>query len=157
MELEDLTTEIKGLATSLLADESHFVVDVIISFRGNPKKLLVILDGDKGITIDDCAEVSRKLSDALDNGNLIEGAFLLEVSTPGLDQPLKNRRQYVKNVGRNIKVKTKVSSVEGKLSNVLENAIEVIQETGTGKKKVEKAVEIAFSDIERTFVLVSFK
>jgi ribosome maturation factor RimP len=157
MDLQDLTGEIKELAESLLADESHFVVDVISSFRSNPKKLLVILDGDKGITIDDCAEVSRKLSDALDKNNLVDGAFLLEVSTPGLDQPLKNKRQYVKNIGRNIKVKTKVSTVEGKLSNVGENAIELLQQTGTGKKKEEKAVEIAFSDIEKTFVLVSFK
>jgi ribosome maturation factor RimP len=157
MEIQDLTAEIKGLAESLLADESHFVVDVIASFRSTPKKLLVILDGDKGITIDDCAEVSRKLSDALDKSSLVEGAFNLEVSTPGLDQPLKNKRQYVKNVGRNVKVKTKVNSVEGKLSNVLENSIELIQQTGSGKKKEEKTVEIAFSDIEKTFVLVSFK
>jgi ribosome maturation factor RimP len=157
MDLQDLTGKIKELAEAQLTDASHFVVDVIASFKNNPKKLLVILDGDKGITIDDCAEVSRKLSDELDKSNLVDGAFLLEVSTPGLDQPLKNRRQYVKNVGRNIKVKTKIGAVEGKLSNVLEDAIEVIQETGTGKKKVEKAVEIAFSDIERTFVLVSFK
>lgn len=157
MDLQDLTGEIKKVTESLLAEKSHFVVDVIASLRNNPKKLLVILDGDKGITIDDCAEVSRKLSDALDEKNIVDGAFLLEVSTPGLDQPLKDRRQYVKNVGRNVKVKTKVSTVEGKLSNVLENTIEVLQQTGTGKKKEEKAVEIAFVEIEKTFVLVSFK
>lgn len=157
MDYQDLAGKIKDLAESQLTDASHFVVDVIASFKSSPKKLLVILDGDKGITIDDCAEVSRKLSDALDKNNLVDGAFLLEVSTPGLDQPLKNKRQYVKNVGRNIKVKTKVNSVEGKLSNVLENSIELIQQTGSGKKKEEKTVEIAFSDIEKTFVLVSFK
>ena len=105
MDLQDLTGEIKKLAESFLKDESHFVVDVICSLRNNPKKLLVILDGDKGINIDDCAEFSRELSAALDTSNLVEGAFVLEVSTPGLDQPLKIRRQYVKNVGRNVKVK----------------------------------------------------
>ena len=153
----ELTEEIKKLAETHLKDASHFVVDVIVSLRNNPKKLLVILDGDKGITIDDCAEVSRDLSNALDETNLVDGAFILEVSTPGLDQPLKNKRQYVKNVGRNVKVKTKVNTVEGKLSNVTENTIEVIQTIGTGKKKEEKAHEVAFEDIEKTFVLVSFK
>jgi ribosome maturation factor RimP len=164
MDLQDLTSEIKKVAESLLKDESHFVVDVIISLRNNPKKLLVILDGDKGINIDDCAELSRNLSDALDATNLVDGAFVLEVSTPGLDQPLKNKRQYVKNVGRNVKVKTKVNSIEGKLSNVTENTIEIIQTIGTGNlpagrqgKKEEKAIEVAFEDIEKTFVLVSFK
>jgi ribosome maturation factor RimP len=146
------------VAESFLKDNSHFVVDVIVSLRNNPKKLLVILDGDKGISIEDCAELSRNLSNALDESNLVDGAFILEVSTPGLDQPLKNRRQYVKNVGRNIKVKTKVNTVEeGKLSQVLENSIELLQQIGTGKKKEEKSVEISFEDIDKTFVLVSFK
>jgi ribosome maturation factor RimP len=158
MDLQDLTSEIKKVAESFLKDNSHFVVDVIVSLRNNPKKLLVILDGDKGISIEDCAELSRNLSNALDESNLVDGAFILEVSTPGLDQPLKNRRQYVKNVGRNIKVKTKVNTVEeGKLSQVLENSIELLQQIGTGKKKEEKSVEISFEDIDKTFVLVSFK
>lgn len=157
MDLQDLSSEIKKVAESFLKDESHFVVDVIVSLRNNPKKLLVILDGDKGISIDDCAELSRNLSNSLDETNLVDGAFVLEVSTPGLDQPLKNRRQYVKNIGRNVKVKTKVNTVEGKLSQVLENSIELLQQIGTGKKKEEKAFEVAFEDIEKTFVLVSFK
>lgn len=157
MDLQDLTHEIKKLAESLLKDKSHFVVDAIVSLRNNPKKLLVILDGDKGINIDDCAELSRALSDALDESNLVDGAFILEVSTPGLDQPLKTKRQYEKNVGRNVRVKLKDKTVEGKLSAVRENKIEVLQQVGSGKKKEETAVEIPMEEIDKTFVLVSFK
>ena len=157
MDLQDSSAEIKKLAESFLKDKSHFVVDVITSQRSNPKKLLVILDGDQGINIDDCAEVSRELSAALDTSNLVQGAFVLEVSTPGLDQPLKTTRQYVKNVGRNVKVKLKDRTVEGKLSAVRESGIEIIQQTGSGKKKEEKSVEIPMAEIEKTFVLVSFK
>ena len=157
MELQDLTGQIKKVAESLLLDESHFVVDVITSLRNNPKKLMVILDGDKGITIDDCAELSRKVSDALDETALVDGAFILEVSTPGLDQPLKIKRQYVKNIGRNVRVKTKDKIVEGKLSAVRESNIELFQQVGGGKKKEEKLVEVSFEEIDKTFVLVSFK
>jgi len=179
MDSQDYTGEIKKLAESHLQDDSHFVVEVITSLRNNPKKLLVILDGDKGVNIDDCAELSRELSKALDDTNLVEGAFVLEVSTPGLDQPLKNRRQYVKNVGRNVKVKTKDNNtVEGKLSVVHENRIELLQhalpacppypdfvgrrragpkDSGLLRNWQEKKVEISFEDIEKTFVLVSFK
>lgn len=157
MDLQENIGEIRKLAESRLKDESHFVVDVIPSFRSNPKKLLVILDGDKGITIDDCAEVSRELSSVLDETNLIDGAFVLEVSTPGLDQPLKNKRQYVKNIGRNVRVKMKDKTEEGKLSNVTENGIVLLQQSGTGKKKEEKALEIQFENIDKTLVLVSFK
>ena len=153
----ELTEEIKKVAESHLKDENHFVVDVVTSLRNNPKKLLVIVDGDQGIGIDDCAELSRELSKVLDETNLVDGAFVLEVSTPGLDQPLKIKRQYVKNIGRSVKVKTKDKTVEGKLTAVNENNIALLQETGKGKKKEESLVEISFDDIEKTFVLVSFK
>jgi ribosome maturation factor RimP len=153
----ELSDEIRKLAETHLKDESHFVVEVITNLRQQPKKLLVILDGDKGISIDDCAELSRELSSALDEGNLISDAFVLEVSTPGLDQPLKSKRQYVKNIGRKVKVKMKEKTVEGKLAAVQESKIEVLQQSGSGKKKEEKMVEIPFEEIEKTFVLVSFK
>ena len=153
----ELTEEIKKVAESHLKDKNHFVVDVVTSLRNNPKKLIVIVDGDKGISIDNCADLSRELSKTLDETNLVEGAFVLEVSTPGLDQPLKIKRQYVKNIGRNVKVKTKDKTVEGKLTAVHESNIELLQEIGKGKKKEENSIEVSFDDIEKTFVLVSFK
>lgn len=152
----DVSDEIKRIAESLLKDTSHFVVDVSVS-KGNPKKLLVTLDGDQGISIDDCAEMSRELSKVLDETNLIPDAFVLEVSTPGLDQPLKNKRQYVKNIGRNVRVRTEGKTVEGKLAAVEDEKIQLIQQSGKGKKKEETSVEILFTDIEKTLVLVSFK
>lgn len=118
---------------------------------------MVILDGDKGISIDDCAALSRELSATLDESNLIEEAFVLEVSTPGLDQPLKTKRQYVKNIGRSVKVKTKEKTVEGKLTAVGEHELELTQHIGSGKKKEENVVVIPFEEIDKTFVLVSFK
>jgi ribosome maturation factor RimP len=153
----ELLEEIRVLAEKQLKDEGHFVVDVIASMRQHPKKLIVILDGDNGISIDDCAELSRELSAVLDESNLVSEAFVLEVSTPGLDQPLKTRRQYVKNTGRSVKVKTKEKTIEGKLAAVHENEIEILEQTGAGKKREEKLVVIPFEQIEKTFVLVSFK
>lgn len=145
------------MAESLLKDESYFVVDVVASFKGNPGKLLITVDGDKGIGIDDCAELSRNLSKALDETNLIDAAFMLEVSTPGLDQPLKSKRQYVKNIGRNVRVRQTDKTEEGKLTAVDDNGIQLTQTTGSGKKKEEKTVEIPFDKIDKTIVLVSFK
>lgn len=157
MDSQDLVSEIRKMAQALLKDESHFIVDVIATFKGNPGKLLVTVEGDKGIGIDDCAELSRELSKALDENNLIEAAFMLEVSTPGLDQPLKSKRQYVKNVGRNIRVRQADQVEEGKLTAVHDDRIEIVQQIGSGKKKEEKTVEIPFDKIDKTIVLVSFK
>lgn len=157
MDLQDLVSEIRKIAEAQLKDNSHFIVDVVASFKGNPGKLLVTVDGDKGIGIDECAELSRDLSKVLDETNLIPQAFNLEVSTPGLDQPLKSKRQYVKNIGRNVRVRLADKMEEGKLTAVDETAIQLLQTIGSGKKKEEKTIEIPFDKIDKTIVLVSFK
>lgn len=153
----DLTEEIKRLAVSKLTDPSQFLVEVLVSSKKGPKKVLVIVDGDNGITIDDCAAISRELSVALDDSALVDENYMLEVSTPGLDHPLKLKRQYKKNIGRKLKVKLADTIVEGTLTEVNEDTILLSQETGSGKKKELKIIDIQFSEIEKAFVLVSFK
>ncbi|HLT75623.1 MAG TPA: hypothetical protein VKZ68_11065 [Ohtaekwangia sp.] len=153
-----LEEEIKRMATDCLAGDHQFLVDVIVTARKGPKKVLVIVDGDYGVSIDDCATISRALGQKLDDSGVLgEENYMLEVSTPGLDQPLKFRRQYVKNVGRRLKVTAAGAVLEGKLEQVGESGITLVSETGTGKKKETKSHEVAFDAIERAFVLVSFK
>lgn len=155
----DLNDKIRDLAESVLTNESHFVVDVIISGKHSfSKKVLVIVDGDKGVSIDDCAIVSRELSNQLDELNLIEDQYLLEVSTPGLDHPLKLKRQFKKNVGRSLKVHMQDKAIlQGKLTAADEDKITIDQEVKEGKKLEIKPREIPYSDMEKAFVLVSFK
>jgi ribosome maturation factor RimP len=153
----DLAEEIKRIAETKLTDPSQFIVDVVVSARKGPKKVLVIIDGDSGVGIDDCAAISRELSKNLDEMALLDENYMLEVSTPGLDHPLKLKRQYHKNVGRKLKVKLQERIIEGKLESVTEDTITLIEETGSGKKKETKNVDIPFSEIEKAFVLVSFK
>jgi ribosome maturation factor RimP len=153
----DLAAEIKRLAESKLTNESHFIVEVVISSRQGPRKVLIFMDGDQGVSIDACADLSREMASALDENNWIEDHYTLEVSTAGVDQPLKLVRQYKKNIGRNVKVKLKESVIEGKLTDVSEERIVVNHEIGSGKNKEIKTAEIPFTEIERTIVMVSFK
>jgi ribosome maturation factor RimP len=153
----ELTGKIQKLAERHLRDQGQFIVEVIASVKKKPNKLIVIVDGDKGVSIDDCAELSRRLSDTLDRDNLIRDPYLLEVSTPGLDHPLKLKRQYYKNKGRNVRVRTKEATLDGLLAEVTEDTITLEQVTGKGKKKEVKEVTIPFAEIDKTFVLVSFK
>jgi ribosome maturation factor RimP len=153
----DVAEEIRNLVALNLSSDK-FVVEVLISGKKIPKRVLVIVDGDRGITIDDCAEVSRALSKELDERAYFGAEnYLLEVSTPGLDHPLKLKRQYYKNTGRNLKVTTKERVIEGKLKEVTDDKIVLVQETGTGKNKVIGETEIAFPEIDKAFVQVSFK
>lgn len=153
----DLTGEIRRYATEQLDDETHFIVDVVISGHEGSQKVRVVLDGDEGISIDDCAELSRRLSKVLDESTLIDKHYMLEVSTPGLDQPLKLPRQYRKNLGRNLKVRLKDKTVEGRLTEITGEGITVLLQTGKGKQQEERTENIPFVLIEKTFVTVSFK
>lgn len=153
----DLVEEIRNLATQNLSPDK-FVVEVLIPGKKIPKRVMVIIDGDQGITIDDCAELSRKLSKEFDERAYFgEENYMLEVLTPGLDHPLKLKRQYYKNIGRGLKVKLLETITEGKLTQVTEDKIILAREIGSGKKKETENVEILFSEIEKAFVLVSFK
>ncbi|SKC75496.1 ribosome maturation factor RimP [Ohtaekwangia koreensis] len=153
----DIVAEIRRIAESELTDQSQFIVDVIVSSKQGPRKILVLLDSDNGIKIDECADLSRALSNVLDEVTWLEDSYLLEVSTPGLDHPLKLKRQYHKNIGRRLKVKVLEKIEEGKLVAVADEMITLEQEIGTGKKKEIKTIGIPFTDIEKAFVLVSFK
>jgi ribosome maturation factor RimP len=155
----EIARKIKELAKSHLLDEAHFIVDVVIS-RHKPYKVSVFIDGDKGVTIDDCSNLSRALSEDLDNVDLIKDNFTLEVGTPGLDQPLKLKRQYVKNIGRSLRLmRTDKSSLQGRMAEVTEDGIILESETKEkGKKKIEiNRIEIPFIEIEKAIVMVSFK
>jgi ribosome maturation factor RimP len=152
----EIREEIRKIAESKLTDPGHFVVDVAVSLRGK-QKVLVFVDGDHGVTIDHCAELSRAMSEDLDKLPGLNDSYVLEVSTPGVDHPLKFNRQYPKHVGRTLKVTLRDQSIEGKLTDVSTDAITLEQTTGTGKKKEINTIEIPFSDIEKSFVLVSFK
>jgi ribosome maturation factor RimP len=151
--IEDLT----NIITAKLTDSSQFLVDVIVKGQKGPQKVLVVIDSDKGVTIDDCANLSRELSKAFDETPLFTGSYMLEVSTPGLDQPLKLRRQYYKNIGRSVKIVREQQIMEGRLTRVTDELVAIEQEIGNGKQKEFKTTEIPFSEIQKTYVLISFK
>ena len=157
MEKLELPAQIKHLANQLVGS-SHFVLDVKVNARMNPPRITVVVDGDAGITIDDCANLSRALSDAMHKESVLDD-YNLEVTTPGIDQPLKLLRQYPKHVGRNLKIELKEKeTVRGKLQQVENDAIIIEEEAPKADKKAGKNIrKITFDQIDKTFVTVSFK
>ena len=150
-------------------DAGHFIVDVLYNSRQRPAKLMVIVDGDHGVTIDVCAELSRKLTNMMDEQNVLADAYIIDVSTPGLDHPLKMKRQYYKNVGREVKAHlTDKTIVQGKLEQVSDSALTILvvpekkelqllrKQSGNNDLK-GVSTEVPFDSIERVFVMVSFK
>ena len=140
-------------------DKGLFIVDIAISSTNDIK---LFLDAEQSrVSIQDCVSVSRNIEHNLDRE---KEDFQLSVSSAGMDQPFKVHKQYVKNLGREVKVVlNEHGSQEGKLISVNENFIMLEQETKEkieGRKKKEVIVnkyEIPFSNIKQTKLVISFK
>jgi len=153
----NIEKRVKELIEEKIADKPNlFIVDIKMHSNG---KLVILVDGDNGIGIDDVAGISRYVGFKLEEENVIETAYNLEVSSPGLDAPLKLIRQYIKNIGRNLAVKMADGTKrEGKLSSITEDAIvieEKIKEKGKRAEVIEAVIPI--DKIAETKVLISFK
>jgi len=148
---------VKELVEEKIADRPElFLVEVKMLPN---HKLIIHVDGDQGITIQDCAAISRHVGFHLEEENVIEKAYNLEVSSPGIGEPLKLKRQYDKNIGREVSVKLGEGTVkEGRLLAVDDEGITVEAKVKEkGKKAVLVETSIAFNDITETKVLISFK
>jgi len=140
-----------------------FVVD--IKMLPN-HKLIILIDGDNGLGVGDCAKVSRYVGFKLEEDNVIEEPYNLEVSSPGIDTPLTLVRQYAKNVGRDLSIKMADGAErEGTLVSVAEDSIiinekiKAVRKTAGEKAKKAEVIEstIPLSQIAETKVLISFK
>ena len=141
--------------TLLEAETEYFCVSIKIKPTNNIK---VFLDGDNGLPIEKCVQFNRKLYKMIEESNQYpEGDFSLEVSSPGLDEPLKLHRQYVKNIGRIVEVIfTDGSKKEGKLIAVADADIIVEHTQGKGKKAITQQLVIPFNHIKTTTVQIKF-
>jgi ribosome maturation factor RimP len=153
----DIEKRVRELVEEKLSDRPElFLVSVKMQSNG---KLMILVDGDKGIGIADCVAISRHVGFHLEEENVIDHAYNLEVSSPGIDAPLTLPRQYVKNIGRTLAIKMADGSKrEGKLSGLTEDAI-LVEETKKEKGKKAEEIEsvIPLAEITETKVVISFK
>ncbi|MBT8205461.1 MAG: ribosome assembly cofactor RimP [Eudoraea sp.] len=144
------------LEQELKASPSLFLID----FKVTPDQTIkIVIDGDEGVRLKDCVQVSRAIERELDRE---EYDFSLEVTSAGATAPLVNPRQYIKNIGRKLAVRTAESKFEGNLAEADENRIILEWKTrepkpvGKGKTTVLKTQEIPISDIEEAKVKLNF-
>jgi ribosome maturation factor RimP len=155
---ENVENAIRELIAELFPDV--FIVE--INLQRGPKNVLSIwIDTDEGITIDRVARIGRKINGWLEENDPFDFAFTIECSSPGLGRPLKILRQYHKNVGRKLKVKTTDgNSVVGKLESVSEEGIVLLPEAKTKKKKNTQSetthISLAFDVIQEAKIEISF-
>jgi ribosome maturation factor RimP len=142
--LSELLTELPG----------YFLVEISVKPTNNIK---VFIDADHGAAIDQLSRINRALYKWVEENLFPNGDFSIEVSSPGLDEPLKLDRQYLKNIGRMVEIVLKNGlKKEGKLISVSENEIMIEEETGKGKKKEVIQHIILKEEIKTTKVQVKF-
>ena len=148
---------VKQLVEEKIADRPELFLVSIKMLPNN--KLIIHVDGDEGISIQDCAAISRHVGFHLEEENTIEKAYNLEVSSPGVGEPLQLNRQYHKNIGRDLSVKLNDGVVkEGKLLSVNDDAILIEEKVKEKSKKVQLVeTQVEFNNIVETKVLISFK
>ena len=145
--------KIAGWIEEALAEhEGIFLVEAKLKGPHGNQRLTVALDADRGyaVQIDLCADISRMMGRRIEEEELIQGKYNLEVSSAGMGSPLKLNRQYQKNIGRQLSVKT----VEGE---VLTGILEAVSEKGIQLIEKEETRTLTFTEIDNSTVVVSFK
>ena len=147
----------QSLESALEERPDLFLIDLMI---GDDNRIKVVIDGDKGITVDDCVFISRAIEGNLDRD---ETDFSLEVTSAGATAPLVHVRQYIKNIGRSLEVKTTDNN------KIVANLVKADDESitlnwkarepkpiGKGKITVEKMAVLNYNDIEQAKVKIKF-
>ena len=149
--------KVNALVEEALSERaSVFLIDLTIT---DAFKIIVSLDGDNGVALQDCIDISRAIESNLDRE---EQDFSLEVASVGVGSPLKLIRQYKKNVGRTLIVKTGTEIIEAEL--VEANDVFIIlswkarepKKVGKGKETVQKELQLPYTDIKEAIVTVTF-
>jgi ribosome maturation factor RimP len=144
------------LVECLLEKPTIFLTDLTIT---DAFKIIVNLDGDNGVVLQDCIDVSRAIENNLDRE---EQDFSLEVASVGVGSPLKMIRQYKKNIGRTLIVKTITEKIEAELVEANDDFVILSwkarepKKIGKGKETVQKKLEIPYKDIKEAIVTVTF-
>ena len=150
--------KVQELLEAALAEHEHlFLIDLSIN---EANKISIVLDGDFGVNLQDCIDISRAVENKLDRE---EQDFSLEVASAGVSSPLKLVRQFKKNIGRTLKVKTIASEeVEAKLTAADDEKITLEwkarepKKIGKGKETVEKKINLPYESIKEAVVIISF-
>jgi ribosome maturation factor RimP len=146
----DKINTLKKIAEPVIEQENMFLVDVEVKHQKIPEYWILVDTEQGGVNLDACSRVSREIGSLLEEGDVFDGAYRLNVSSPGLSRPLSDRRQYGKNRGRTAKIKFKEDetyhSVQGVIDRVDDDSITILNDDNERR-------EILFDRIVETKII----
>lgn len=105
--MRDLKTDIEQLIEPIIREEGFELIEIKLSRFKNNYRLQIFADSDKGITLDECAHLSRLTGAALDMSDVFESKYILELSSPGLDRPMHTERDFRRRIGEEVRIEYK--------------------------------------------------
>ncbi len=145
----ELIEKLENLIIPVTRKHDVFLIDISYRGEGGRKVLEIFIDNKNGITTEICADISNELSKILDEENTLKGNYNLNVSSPGLDRPLKYIEQYYKHIGHPLEIRYHdeigiLTNTEGLLTEIKENLISLKNDDKTDFviefKKINKAI-----------------
>ena len=154
----DLYKIVTELVKKFIDNDEIFLVEVNIKGKPGNQKIQVFIDGDNSVDVDECSKISKKLSSELEEKDIIEGRYIIEVSSPGVDKPLKFIRQFPKHIGRELEIITiDKNRYQGKLLDIIDEQIEVSLKSNKLKKELNKeSLKLSLDEIEQANVVLRF-
>ena len=146
--------KIQEICEQVVLSEGFFFIELAVRGQRDQKVIEVYIDSRDGISVEECAIVNRKIGEVLESQNLLEDVSRLDVSSPGVDRPLKYLQQYPKHIGRLLEVhyvntNQEEATVLGKLKEVVGDNLSIVQ-------KDRSEVIINYSSITSAIVRISF-
>ncbi len=148
----DILTTLENLVKPLVEDMGAELVDMQFN-RGKRTSVRIFVWQDGGISLDKCTEISREVSDVLDRKNVMNGKYVLEVSSPGIDRPLVTQRDYQRQVDRTVKI---VKRIDEKKTKDIVGHIKSATETSVHLLVDDELLEIKFDEIVSAKIKVEF-
>lgn len=145
---------IKQLLQPILDRYNAGLVDISLSKSPNRPILRILVDKEGGITLEECSNINRELGDILDKTDSMQGSYVLEISSPGLDRPLKEKKDFEKVMGEEINLHLK-ESINGK--NFYQAKLDSINEEFiTLKAKDGRMLKIPYNNIQKANLEIRF-
>lgn len=147
---------LRGLLEPLVAAKGLDLEEIELSKAGKRRMLRIVVDSDEGVELDVCAELSREVSDLLDESDVMgEDEYVLEVSSPGADRPLSEHRHYVRATGRLVKFQlAEGGELIARILEVDDEGMDLEVPGVKGRKATAR--RIAFTDIAKARVEIEF-
>jgi ribosome maturation factor RimP len=149
--MELIKDKIVSVAEQAIADSNLLLIDIVLRGNEQHRVIEIFIDGEMNVSAETCAEISRQMTKIINDENLIESAYRLDVSTPGVERPLKFFTQYKKHINRKFAIEYKADDIirkfEGRLIGIQDDVL--IFDSG-------KEIHIKFNSIVKAVVLVSF-